>query len=511
MTERAAAVAQALRDAGVGSLYGVTGSGFSLSLIEAFETRGGRYYAAVHEGAAAVMAGADAHVSGKPGAVVTIKGPGAANLFPGQLSNAYEGWPVIGISEAYARERAGRAHKLLDQPRVFQPIAKAVAALGDPADVVPSLVAIARAETPGPVHLDVPSRDERAFAPSTPPQAPPRMAASTLDVLRGARRPVVIAGSLAGRQRWGARLAALRVPVLTTVAAKGLLDETLPHAAGVFTGDGGERAPERALLAQADAVVGLGLRSGEVLTPRLAGLPTVIVDAMAGLAEGFEAPVVAPDDLDDLWEFLDRCDWGMPEVETARQVVRARLTERGWSPGSAFLALQRTAPAVRLVADTGLFCTAAEHVWISRHPLDMIASANGRFMGTGLPMAIGAAIADPGKAVVCAVGDGGLPPAFGELRRVLEDRLPIMIVLMTDGGYGSVAGPAGFAARSARATACDRPDWRPIFEAAGVGARTARGVDEFEDAVRAWDRQSPVFLSVPFEAAAYARAVEGVR
>ena len=511
MSDRPAALARALRQAGVNALFGVTGSGFSLSLIEAFESGGGTYYAASHEGAAAVMAGAAGRVAGRVGAVVTIKGPGAANLFPGQLSNAYEGWPVIGISEAYASDRGGRAHKLLDQPRVFSSILKGVAALGDPDTLIPQLVSIATAEVPGPVHLDVPGRDEPALHYQTAPARPPAPDVAWFEAVARARRPVVIAGGLAERRGWAPRLAALNLPVFTTVAAKGLIDETLPHAAGVYTGDGGPRSVEQAILPRADAVIGLGLRSAEVLTPRPFGVPTLLVDDAAGCAEGFGALPVGADGLDPLWDSLLASAWGVDELAHARSTLRTHLTRDSWLPASVIEALHASAPGCRLVADTGLFCTAAEHVWMSRTPLDMLASANGRFMGTGLPMAIGAAIGDRSRAVVCVVGDGGLPPGVGELRLILEERLPLLILFMTDGGYGSVAGPAGFAHRSSRATAIRRPDWPALFEAAGVPGVSVRTLDQFERSLSQWDRRSPRFIETRFDSAAYARATEGVR
>ena len=511
MSERATQTAAALRATGVEHLFGVTGSGFSLTLIEAFEAAGGTYFAASHEAAAAMMAGASARVRRSIGAALTIKGPGFANAMPGQLSNLYEGWPVISISEAYAAERAGRAHKLLDQRRASAQFVKAYGSLGDPAGTISDLTAIALEETPGPVHLDVPARDEPHLDRLVAASAPAHVDTPFGGVLTAARRPVVIAGSLAVRRGWASRLAALELPVFTTVAAKGLIDETLPQAAGIYTGDGQEQSVERQMLPSADLVIGIGLRSAEVLTPCPFGVPLLLIDEIDGAAGGFDAPVRSADAIDEIWAALANRRWGLDEVAVAHGALKAHLMRDRWLPAGVFMQLQEALPAARLVSDTGLFCTAAEHIWRSRTPLDMLASANGRFMGTGIPMAIGAAVADRSHPVICAVGDGGLPVGASELRLVIDERLPLLIVFMTDGGYGSVAGPAGFAARSARATAMRSPSWWRLIEAAGIPSCRATDLASFDRALAAWDQSSPRLIEAAFDAPAYARSTAGVR
>jgi len=511
VNDKATAAAAALRQAGVQRLFGVTGSGFSLSLIAAFEAAGGTYFAASHEAAAAIMAGASAKTGGGIGAAITIKGPGFANAMPGQLSNLYENLPVIGISEAYAADHGGRAHKLLDQRRASRQFVKAYGSLGDPSALIPKLAAIATEESPGPVHLDVPSKDESRLDRFLTVTQPSALAPSDLDAIRSAERPIVIAGSLAVRREWTAALASLGIPVFTTVAAKGAVDESLPHAAGIYTGDGLDHSIERRLLPRADAVVALGLRSGEALTPRPFGVPALNLDDVDNAADGFGMTTRSANRMDDVWSAFASKSWGADEVRAAKNALRAHLLRASWTPASAIASLQEHAAQGRLVSDTGLFCTAAEHVWESRTPLDMLLSANGRFMGTGVPMAIGACAADRSRPVICLLGDGGLPVGIPELRLVIDESFAMLIVLMTDGGYGSVAGPAGFAARSARATEMRSPSWSRVAAAAGIPSAQATSLDAFTRAAASWDRRSPFFIEASFEASTYARATAGVR
>src|SRR5262249_39449426 len=201
--------------------------------------------------------------------------------------------PVLSVAEAFGPSvPASRMHKRLDHETAGRAFTKAYATLGDPRGTVKTLAGVARAEIPGPVHLDL--FDEAGgvlherIAPDPAADDSDRALSELGAQVARSERPVVIAGSLAVRRPWGRRLAPLRVPVFTTLAAKGVLDETTPFAAGVFTGDGRARSPEAIILAEADLVVGLGLRNLEVLSVKPFPCALAVVDVVGGpLADGF--------------------------------------------------------------------------------------------------------------------------------------------------------------------------------------------------------------------------------
>ena len=114
----------------------------------------------------------------------------------------------------------------------------------------------------------------------------PQQVAATI---KAAQRPAVIAGALATRRGWRERLAALKVPVFTTVAGKGALDEAGRWSAGIFTNAGREYAPETALVQKADLVVGLGLRTTEMLDVRPLHAPLLVLDELPNRANGLAA------------------------------------------------------------------------------------------------------------------------------------------------------------------------------------------------------------------------------
>ena len=404
-------LADQLAACGVAALFGVPGSGASLKLITTLERRGVPFYGTCHEAAAATMAGAFGRIGRSQGCCVSIKGPGLANMVPGILSNAYENLPVISLAEAYPAGPRSRAHKALDHATVLASCAKVYSGL-EGADTISRLTAIARDEIPGPVHIDL-APQSGVVRVSSHWTRRPAAPAGALEAIGKARRPIVIAGGLATRRPWGNTLTSLRIPVFTTVAAKGLIDEHGSFAAGIFTGDGKDETPEARLIPEADLVVGLGLRNLEVLTPQTFGVPSVLVDAVGdgwGFSGARSFAAATDDDFAAVIELLRQREWGADLVVQAKNHVIDMLTAHEWMPGKAMTTLRAALPAqTRVVVDTGSFCIVAEHVWEVADASRFIASANGRFMGTSVPMAIGTALADRSCPVVCLAGDGGLP------------------------------------------------------------------------------------------------------
>ena len=521
MNEHVRQLASALAQAGVTGIFGVPGSGLSWQLITALDSEGVPFTGARHEAAGAIMAGAHARRTRGLGCAVTIKGPGLANALPGIVSNRYEQWPVITIAEAFGPAIPGhRMHKRLDHGALLQPVVKAYAWHGPGESPVPELAAIARSEVPGPVHLDlIFDRGERAptAARSSSMDGGSGEAEPLVDRIRQAARPVLIVGSLATRRGWASRLAALRIPVFTTTAAKGAVDEHAPCAAGVFTGDGKALAPETIVIPEADLVIGLGLRNLEVLQAKPFTAPLLLVDAAAaeygaGFGAARSAYAAGESVFGEILDALADKAWGIDVVERSTAAVRERLLAHDWLPGRAFASLESfMGGAGILTVDTGSFCTVAEHIWRTRDADGFLASANGRYMGTGIPMALGSAIAARDTMHVCAIGDGGMMYA-AELKLAIEQKLPLMVLLMRDGRYGSIVAGASAPGLDMRAVTMKEPSWWRAAEALGLAATAVRSIGELERALQSWSPDTgPAFVEAIFNPEPYAAMVSDVR
>lgn len=503
-----AALAEAIAKRGATRLYGVPGSGASLELIDALEHHGVGFWSTAFEGSAAIMAGTAGRMTGRAGYALSIKGPGLANQVPGLAACALEGWPMVALAEAYAPNLPpAKAHKRLDQAALVGGVAKGHRYWDGEAASLDGLARWAEREAPGPVLLEL--------AGTVPDDAPPPPDTGPSDPLSShiekAERPVVIAGTLAIRMGWADRLNKLQVPVFTTAAAKGAVDEWLPHAAGVYTGVGLDLTPEKALLADADLIVGLGLRAGEVLNASPFDCPAINIDAIhAAGADGFRFAAQGAD-VDGVFAALAEKNWGADETRNAVANLDATMLGRPFGPAHVYRAAATTWRDCRMVIDTGYFCTVAEHAWHAPRADLCLSSGSGRYMGIGLPQALAAADLDRSTVTVLATGDGGLPPFVAEARLAAPNELPLVVLHLSDGGYGSVRTRAINDRLTQRPLLTDG-SWGSTFGAFGFQVAHADDEEQVYRAMEAWrPDKGPLFIDVSFDPDHYQAMVEGIR
>ncbi len=510
-----AKLAEDIAVSGTTHVFGITGSGASLLLCDCLEKVGLRVIRTQFEGSAGIMAGTVGRLTGKPGVALTIKGPGVANLIPGLAVSSYESFPLVALSEAYPPgSPPSRAHKRLDHATLAAPVTKAVRPLSAKGPGFLDAAAFACAEIPGPVLLELTGAVLEDSAPLHGATAPACNQA-VVDLVAAARKPVVIAGTLAIRQGWGSALASLGVPVFTTAAAKGIIDEALSHAANVFTFAGLAQTPEAHLLAEADLVVGFGLRPAELLATKPFPCPAVNIEAVADVpgADAFKfAGIAATSQAPDIFAALAGKQWGHDRLSALLSTLDAVMLDQ-FLPGRAFRAIeQRFGRAARLVLDTGYFCTIGEHVIRAARADLCLMSAQGRYMGTGLPMALGAALCDQSVPTVAVLGDGGIGMYVGELRLAVERKLPLLLILMSDGRFGSIATRAIKDNLTLAPLTPADPSWLRVMDGFGLPATHVTDEDGLHRALAGWNpADGPAYVEITFPAIPYERMIAGIR
>ncbi len=509
-----------LKRHGVRHLFGVAGSGTSYEVVDACEHAGVPFVLTAHEGAAVMMAGAAAFVTGGLGAAISIKGPGVANLAAGLALARFEQQPVVSIAEAYAPDAPnGQQHKRMPQDALLGAVTKQLSYRSASSASIDELIASALAEVPGPVHLNLALATDRPVV--APRQfADPHALAKALETIGRAKRPIVVLGAAVARLVRDGRVSFsdLRVPTFTTAAAKGAIDERLDAAAGVFTGAGAELAPERAVFPEADLVIAIGLKSLEVLGAKPFAAPAIFIDNVTDWTDGFTpAQLVLVDDLAsaaaEVVAVLGRTSWGLELVAAAHETLRAGLQSTDFLPAAAYASLGGVAARheARLVSDSGNFTVVAEHVWRAPTPTGYLGSSIGRFMGVALPQAIGAAIAEPTRPVICTVGDGGLPAYLAEARLAAERRLPVLLVLMSDGYFGSMRAKVEERNLTAAGITVMPTNWGRLFESMGWDAQSVDDHDGFERVVSAWPADAPLMVEARMPPGPYVSSVLPLR
>ena len=462
-----AAVIDSLVAQGVTDVFGIPGT-HNLELYRYLPESRIRHVVTRHEQGAGYAADGYARVSGRPGVIVTTSGPGITNAVTA-LATAYaDSIPVLAVSPGAPRGRVGADVGWLHEVKNQQAALDAVTARSiraESADEIPDIVADIfegfASRRPRPVHLEVPvdvlegdwirMPCVRRRAPGPVRADQPAIDAVAVALL-GAARPFIVAGGGArGATAELRALADLGIPVLTTVNGKGVLDEAHPSSLGAAA----RLSAAHAAVNHADVLLVVGSELGDsdlwggIVAPGRPGERTVVrIDLDAGQAhKNVRADLAILADarlaLRDVVEALrDRGIRGWDPTPSA--TLRGQLDAEAAEAGAAWEPIQRSL-AQALPADTVVAGDSSQvtyygtvHTWPFTPANRLLYPTGYATLGYGLPAAIGAKIAAPGRAVVALFGDGAAMFSIQELITATEQGLAIPVVIVDNGGYAEI-------------------------------------------------------------------------
>jgi len=141
-------------------------------------------------------------------------------------------------------------------------------------------------------------------------------------------------------------------------------------------------------------------------------------------------------------------------------------------------------------------------VWMLRH-IDTngkrrtFASLLHGTMASGMPSALGLQKCQPGRQVICLSGDGGFAMLLGELLTVVQENLPIKIVIYDNGKLGFVDIEQKAAGLVPVYTDLKNPDFSEVARAMGLWGHRVSKAGDLEDSVQTWLAQpGPALLHV---------------
>ena len=467
MSERVPAgeiVAAFLEAAGVDAAFGVI-SIHNMPMLDAIGRRNRiRFVPARGEAGAVNMADAHARVSGGLGVAFTSTGTGAGNACGALVEAQTAGTPLLHltgqIEAEYLDQDRGYIHEARDQLTMLRGASKAAFRVRSAADLPGALREAARvAQTPpaGPVSVEIPVDIQEAslarpasLAPLAPAGPEPDAAALDLlaDALAAARRPMLWLGGGARRAGAEARaLAGLGFGIVTSIQGRGIVAEGGPMSLGAWN----FQPPVEAFYATCDAmlVVGSRLRGNETLKYRLAlpkPLYRIDADPRADGRSFANAIFVCGD--------AAKAMAGLAARLGGRMAVDPALgADLAAARGAAEAALRQTLGPYERLMDDLQAAVPEDFVWVRDITLSNSTWGNraprlsgprdgvhalGGGIGQALPMAIGAALAAPGRKTVALAGDGGLSLSLGEMSTLVQERADVALVVMNDGGYGVI-------------------------------------------------------------------------
>jgi pyruvate dehydrogenase (quinone) len=118
-------------------------------------------------------------------------------------------------------------------------------------------------------------------------------------------------------------------------------------------------------------------------------------------------------------------------------------------------------------------------------------------MASAMPSAIGLQKCQPGRQVVCMAGDGGFAMLLGELLTIVQEKVPIKIVVFNNGKLGFIDIEQKSAGLIPMYTDLKNPDFGEVAKAAGLWGQSVAKAGDLEDSVKTWLAQpGPALLDV---------------
>jgi acetolactate synthase-1/2/3 large subunit len=479
------------------------------------------------EAGAVHMAEAQGKLTGRPGVAVVTRGPGACHAAIGVHVAQQDSTPlVLLVGQIPLSETDRESFQEVDYRRFFSPIAKWVTQI-DEASRIPELMAhafdVAVSGRPGPVVVALSEEMQKHLAsvpdigpqpvlsPHPAPDAIPRLMA----MLAKAEKPLAILGGTRwtdeGRAAIRDFLVGNDIPVAVSFRRQGLFDGTSPH----YAGDLGVGADAQlvAKAKEADLILAIGTRLGEpvsqgyTLFDLAGGKP--IIHVHPEQSEIGRVHRVALGIVSDLNAFAHAAApqrVAQPRWGAWRQAVRAAREAQAKAPQYAgplnlAVALQQLETVLPddtvFTTDAGNFATWPTRFMHLRDKQEFLGPTNGA-MGYGVPAAIGAAITNPGRCVLCFVGDGGALMTGQELATAFHHGAAPIIMVFNNGMYGTIRmyQERTYPGRVS-GTALTNPDFARFIESFGGHGEVVTATDELVPAFqRASASGKPAIIEV---------------
>lgn len=460
----------ALRSNGIDRMFGVPGES-ALPIFDALHDTdsGVRFVVCRHEATASHMAEADGKLSGRPGICIVSRGPGAMHAAIGLHTAWQDSTPMILIVGQVPRGHLGReGFQEMNYTRTFDDMTKWVVEIDD-VDRIPELVSravhVALQGRPGPVVLSIPEDVLSATsavadaAPATVVDASPSAAQMTAvrELLQSAKRPLVIVGNCgwtaAAAAQFRSFVARNDLPVVAGFRSQDVLDNRSDQYAGDIS-----LGCSRALMTRvqtSDLLLVIGDRLGDVTTNHysLFAVPTpkqVLIHVFPGpeeLGRVYVPTVGIPansarfvEALADLAP-LDSGAWAgwRAELRQAYEDYQAPRTDApAFDLSRVIEHLNATLPDDAIVTNGAGNYTIWLHRYYRYRMLGTQVAPKSGTMGYGLPAAIAAQLRHPDRRVVCLAGDGCFMMASQEFATAVQQRLPMIVVIVNNAMYGSI-------------------------------------------------------------------------
>ena len=530
------ALIKSLVHQGVDTVFGYPGGAIMPVYDSLYNQKDIHHILMRHEQGAAHAAEGYARVSGKVGVCIVTSGPGATNTLTGVGDAMLDSTPMVVIAGQVASSALGTdAFQEIDLVSVSQPITKWSYQIRKAEDI-PWAVArafyIARSGRPGPVILDFAKDAQieqfdyapyqvnfiRSYEPS--PQLDPQAIKKAAQLINESKQPFALVGQ--GVELGNAHQELLQfiekaqIPFGATLLGLSAMPSSHPLNKGML-GMHGNLAPN-VKTNECDLLIAIGMRFDDRVTGDLktyAKQAKVIhfdIDP-AEINKNVEVDVAVLGDckeslpvITDLLKTNTNREQWITSFEEYEAIEKKSVIDKELNPTTRDLSMGEVVNAVSaatnhqaiLVTDVGQNQMASARYFKFSKKRSIVTSGGLGTMGFGLPAAIGAKVGAPNRTVCLFLGDGGLQMSIQEFGVIMENRIPVKIILLNNSFLGMVRQwQELFFEKRYSFTPMSNPDFIAIANAYNIPAKQVTQREELTQAIHEMlSTEGPFFLDV---------------
>ncbi len=529
---------ECLKKEGVDTVFGYPGGTVINIYDELYSFKDIRHILPRHEQAGVHAADGFARATGKVGVAFATSGPGATNTVTGIATAYMDSIPIVVITGQVPTPLIGNdAFQEVDIIGITRPCTKhnfLVRDVKELASILKKAFYIARSGRPGPVLVDIPKDvqiaqadfkypdtvDIRGYKPTI--EGHPKQVERAMEMLLAAKKPVVYVGGgviLANAAEELTNLCkTLNVPVTTTLMGLGAYPENESNSLRMLGMHGTYYA--NMAMTDTDVLVAVAARFDDRVTGKLATFAPhakiihIDVDPTS-IKKNVRVDLPIVGDVKDVLSKMIKVAASHPEKVKAFKEATKKWHEEiyAWKAkhpltykhASTVIKPQYVIEKLRELSDHDVIVATdvGQHqMWTAQFftfikPRTLLSSGGLGTMGYGLPAAMGAQAAFPNRQVMAICGDGGVQMNIQEMATLVQNRLPVKIVILNNNFLGMVRQwQELFFDKRYSQTCMELPiDYIKLADAYGAKGFLATKVDEVEETIKkAFATPGPVIM-----------------